>query len=63
MHRVTVMANICVLDAEQTRRLGEFARQQKVTLNTLIQAAWLLLLQRLTGQVCGVRRHRGGASG
>jgi non-ribosomal peptide synthetase component F len=46
MHRVTVMANICVLDAEQTRRLGEFARQQKVTLNTLVQAAWLLLLQR-----------------
>jgi len=42
----------CVLDAEQTRRLGEFARQQKVTLNTLIQAAWLLLLQRLTGQPC-----------
>jgi amino acid adenylation domain-containing protein/non-ribosomal peptide synthase protein (TIGR01720 family) len=37
------------LDAGQTRRLGEFARQQKVTLNTLIQAAWLLLLQRLTG--------------
>ncbi|MBV4459306.1 non-ribosomal peptide synthase/polyketide synthase [Pseudomonas sp. COR58] len=38
------------IDAAQTRRLGEFARQQKVTLNTLIQAAWLLLLQRLTGQ-------------
>ncbi|QBR31299.1 MULTISPECIES: non-ribosomal peptide synthase/polyketide synthase [Pseudomonas] len=44
--------HFCVLDAEQTRRLGEFARQQKVTLNTLIQAAWLLLLQRLTGQPC-----------
>ncbi|MBC8999815.1 non-ribosomal peptide synthase/polyketide synthase [Pseudomonas sp. N40(2020)] len=42
--------HFCVVDAEQTRRLGEFARQQKVTLNTLIQAAWLLLLQRLTGQ-------------
>ncbi|WP_302475267.1 non-ribosomal peptide synthase/polyketide synthase [Pseudomonas koreensis] len=40
----------CFIDAEQTRRLGEFARQQKVTLNTLLQAAWLLLLQRLTGQ-------------
>ncbi|QJI45129.1 non-ribosomal peptide synthase/polyketide synthase [Pseudomonas sp. ADAK2] len=40
----------CFLSAEQTRELGEFARQQKVTLNTLIQAAWLLLLQRLTGQ-------------
>ncbi|WP_434707697.1 non-ribosomal peptide synthase/polyketide synthase [Pseudomonas sp. R1-1] len=42
--------HFCVLDALQTRQLGEFARQQKVTLNTLIQAAWLLLLQRLTGQ-------------
>ncbi len=39
-----------VVDAAQTRRLSEFARQQKVTLNTLIQAAWLLLLQRYTGQ-------------
>jgi amino acid adenylation domain-containing protein/non-ribosomal peptide synthase protein (TIGR01720 family) len=37
-------------DAEQTRRLSEFARQQKVTANTLVQAAWLLLLQRYTGQ-------------
>ena len=40
----------CLVDAEQTHRLVEFARQQKVTLNTVIQAAWLLLLQRLTGQ-------------
>ncbi|OHW38917.1 non-ribosomal peptide synthetase [Pseudomonas sp. 06C 126] len=40
------------LDVEQTRRLGEFARQQKVTPNTLVQAAWLLLLQRYTGQDC-----------
>ncbi|NMY06497.1 non-ribosomal peptide synthase/polyketide synthase [Pseudomonas sp. WS 5059] len=38
------------LDVAQTRRLGEFARQQKVTPNTLVQAAWLLLLQRYTGQ-------------
>ncbi|WP_437884677.1 condensation domain-containing protein, partial [Pseudomonas sp. LRF_L74] len=35
---------------EQTQRLSEFARQQKVTVNTLVQAAWLLLLQRYTGQ-------------
>ncbi|SDS76273.1 non-ribosomal peptide synthetase [Pseudomonas granadensis] len=42
--------HFCVLDSLQTRQLGEFARQQKVTVNTLIQAAWLLLLQRLTGQ-------------
>jgi len=39
-----------LIEAGPTRRLGEFARQQKVTLNTVIQAAWLLLLQRLTGQ-------------
>jgi len=37
------------LDARQTQRLNDFARQQKVTLNTLIQAAWLFLLQRYTG--------------
>ncbi|WP_243248233.1 condensation domain-containing protein, partial [Pseudomonas maioricensis] len=39
-----------VFSAEQTRLLGEFARQQKVTLNTVVQSAWLLLLQRYTGQ-------------
>ncbi|WP_276574997.1 non-ribosomal peptide synthetase [Pseudomonas tohonis] len=38
------------LSREECQRLGEFARQQKVTLNTLVQAAWLLLLQRHTGQ-------------
>ncbi|MFK0311186.1 amino acid adenylation domain-containing protein [Pseudomonas sp. NPDC090233] len=37
------------LDAGATRQLGDFARQQRVTLNTLVQAAWLLLLQRYTG--------------
>ncbi|MDV3438226.1 non-ribosomal peptide synthase/polyketide synthase [Pseudomonas otitidis] len=38
------------LDAGQTRRLQAFARQQQVTLNTLVQSAWLLLLQRYSGQ-------------
>ncbi|WP_175653603.1 non-ribosomal peptide synthetase, partial [Pseudomonas sp. Marseille-P9899] len=38
------------LDREQTLRLNAFAREQRVTLNTLVQAAWLLLLQRYTGQ-------------
>ena len=33
-----------------TADLNRFAREQKVTLNTLVQAAWLLLLQRYTGQ-------------
>ncbi|MEZ1318102.1 non-ribosomal peptide synthase/polyketide synthase [Pseudomonas fluorescens] len=39
-----------VLDAELTARLGEFARASKVTVNTLVQAAWLLLLQRYSGK-------------
>ncbi|NWE79928.1 non-ribosomal peptide synthetase, partial [Pseudomonas yamanorum] len=38
------------LPAEQTRQLEGFARQRKVTVNTLVQAAWLLLLQRYTGR-------------
>ncbi|WP_280282113.1 non-ribosomal peptide synthetase [Pseudomonas sp. BN415] len=40
------------LDAQRTGRLKDFARSQRVTLNTLVQAAWLLLLQRYTGQRC-----------
>ncbi|NWD26683.1 amino acid adenylation domain-containing protein, partial [Pseudomonas yamanorum] len=39
-----------VIEAEQVRHLAAFAREQKVTVNTLLQAAWLLLLQRCTGQ-------------
>jgi amino acid adenylation domain-containing protein/non-ribosomal peptide synthase protein (TIGR01720 family) len=42
------------LDSRATQRLAEFARQQKVTLNTVLQAAWSLLLQRYTGQACVV---------
>ncbi|MFV3371463.1 amino acid adenylation domain-containing protein [Pseudomonas sp. NY15435] len=37
-------------DAAATERLKAFARSQRVTLNTLVQAAWVLLLQRYTGQ-------------
>ncbi|MCK9800868.1 amino acid adenylation domain-containing protein, partial [Pseudomonas sp. MAFF 302030] len=37
-------------DAQRTRHFAEFAREQKITVNTLVQAAWLLLLQRYTGQ-------------
>ncbi|WEK32623.1 MAG: non-ribosomal peptide synthase/polyketide synthase [Candidatus Pseudomonas phytovorans] len=40
------------LSEQQTQALGAFARQQRVTVNTLVQAAWLLLLQRYTGQSC-----------
>ncbi|WP_338001263.1 condensation domain-containing protein, partial [Pseudomonas brassicae] len=39
-------------DAQRTQRLNDFARQQKVTLNTLVQAAWLLVLQQYSGQSC-----------
>ncbi|MDH4582512.1 amino acid adenylation domain-containing protein, partial [Pseudomonas sp. BN415] len=38
------------LDTRDTERLKDFARSQRVTLNTLVQAAWLLLLQRHSGQ-------------
>ncbi|TBU87892.1 non-ribosomal peptide synthase/polyketide synthase [Phytopseudomonas dryadis] len=37
-------------DEAFTRRLNGFSRQQQVTLNSLVQAAWLLVLQRYTGQ-------------
>ena len=38
------------LDPQTTRQLASFAQGQKVTLNTLVQAAWALLLQRHFGQ-------------
>ena len=38
------------LDPGLTERLESFARSHKVTLNTLIQAAWLILLHRHSGQ-------------
>ena len=41
-----------VLESDFTRTLGEFARGHKITLNTLLQGAWSLLLQRYTGQDC-----------
>ncbi len=34
----------------QTDALAAFARTQRITLNTLLQGAWLVLLQRYTGQ-------------
>ncbi|SDL19260.1 non-ribosomal peptide synthase domain TIGR01720/amino acid adenylation domain-containing protein, partial [Pseudomonas delhiensis] len=38
------------LDAATTRRLTAFAQAQRITLNTLVQAAWSVLLQRHAGQ-------------
>ncbi|EJM91351.1 non-ribosomal peptide synthase/amino acid adenylation enzyme [Pseudomonas sp. GM74] len=40
------------LESTALQRLSDFARQQKITLNTLLQGAWGLLLQRYTGQSC-----------
>ncbi|NIF29268.1 amino acid adenylation domain-containing protein, partial [Pantoea sp. Tr-811] len=37
-------------DREQTAAIEAFARANRVTVNTLVQSAWLLLLQRCTGQ-------------
>ncbi|MBN9134168.1 MAG: amino acid adenylation domain-containing protein, partial [Nitrosospira multiformis] len=39
-----------LLDQEETRRLKAFAQRQQITLNTFVQAAWALLLQRYTGK-------------
>ncbi|UII73719.1 non-ribosomal peptide synthase/polyketide synthase [Pseudomonas sp. HN11] len=38
------------LNADRTTQLKAFAQRNKVTLNTLVQSAWLLLLQHHTGQ-------------
>ncbi|PWB30938.1 non-ribosomal peptide synthetase [Pseudomonas sp. SDI] len=38
------------LSVDRLQQLNAFARAQKVTLNTVVQAAWLLLLQRYSGQ-------------
>ncbi|SFW40961.1 condensation domain-containing protein, partial [Nitrosovibrio sp. Nv17] len=39
-----------ILDASRTRRLLAAARRARITPNTLVQAAWALLLRRHTGQ-------------
>ncbi len=43
-------SQVCRLDAAATARLQTFAQQQRVTLNTLLQAAWALLLGRYCGR-------------
>ncbi|MFI5972307.1 non-ribosomal peptide synthase/polyketide synthase [Streptomyces sp. NPDC051452] len=42
------------LDTDATRRLQEFARRHRLTLNTVVQGAWALLLARFGGarEVC-----------
>jgi amino acid adenylation domain-containing protein/non-ribosomal peptide synthase protein (TIGR01720 family) len=39
-----------LFDRATTQRIERFARANRVTVNTLVQSAWLLLLQRYTGQ-------------
>ncbi|MGO3988293.1 amino acid adenylation domain-containing protein, partial [Pseudomonas sp. SAS7] len=39
-----------VFDRQETAAIEGFARANRVTVNTLVQSAWLLLLQRYTGQ-------------
>ncbi|MFK8332687.1 non-ribosomal peptide synthetase [Pseudomonas sp. BJa5] len=39
-----------LLDATRTRALEQLARSARVTVNTLVQAAWALLLQQYSGQ-------------
>nr|WP_085622981.1 MULTISPECIES: non-ribosomal peptide synthetase [unclassified Pseudomonas] len=39
-----------LFDRAMTQRIEGFARANRVTVNTLVQSAWLLLLQRYTGQ-------------
>ncbi|MCQ8130958.1 condensation domain-containing protein, partial [Methylomonas rivi] len=41
---------ICRLDAAETQHLQTAAQQQRITLNTLLQGAWALLLRHYTGQ-------------
>jgi amino acid adenylation domain-containing protein/non-ribosomal peptide synthase protein (TIGR01720 family) len=41
---------VASLSAAATRRLVDFARRERVTPNTVVQAAWALLLARYTGQ-------------
>jgi len=42
--------HIQVFDAVETARMAEFVRAERITLNTLVQAGWALLLRRYTGQ-------------
>ena len=39
-----------ILSAEDTARLSAFAQRERVTVNTLVQGTWALLLQGYTGQ-------------
>ncbi|MGN9865284.1 non-ribosomal peptide synthase/polyketide synthase [Bacillus swezeyi] len=40
---------ICQLDQEQTKQLQQIANQHQVTLNTLLQTLWGILLQKYSG--------------
>lgn len=38
-----------ILDASKTQALKQLAQQQRITLNTLVQSAWAILLSKLSG--------------
>jgi amino acid adenylation domain-containing protein len=42
--------HVCQLSEAESLELGRFARRERITLSTLVQGAWLLLLARYTGQ-------------
>jgi amino acid adenylation domain-containing protein/non-ribosomal peptide synthase protein (TIGR01720 family) len=42
---------VCCLSEATSAELARFARRERITLSTLVQGAWLLLLSRYTGQV------------
>ncbi|USX18525.1 amino acid adenylation domain-containing protein [Oxalobacteraceae bacterium OTU3REALA1] len=44
------LKRVQVFEAVETARLSDFARSERVTVNTVIQAAWALLLHHCTGQ-------------
>ncbi|TDV49929.1 non-ribosomal peptide synthetase [Actinophytocola oryzae] len=42
--------HVLVLDPEQSQRVRGFAREQRVTVNTVVQGVWSALLSRYTGR-------------
>lgn len=46
---ISIGQSQCFLDAVVTKQIAEFARQERVTLSTVIQAAWSILISRLSG--------------
>ncbi|SEE15321.1 AMP-binding enzyme C-terminal domain-containing protein [Tenacibaculum sp. MAR_2010_89] len=43
--------NVLIIDADFTERLTKYAKQNHLTINTLVQGAWALLLSKYTGDL------------